>query len=74
MWLCPGVTMLNSAMEQLFSECQCNSIQPRPVLVTVSPSTITIAEPDQCDVVLAECRVRFLSFVAIALSDVRYVF
>lgn len=66
--------MLNSAMEQLFSESQCDSVKPRPVLVTVSSSTIIIAEPDQCDVVLAKCRMRFLSLVAIALSDVRYVF
>jgi len=64
-----GVEVLNSAMEKVYSR-----VPPEKWVFTsvaVAPSTITITEHGNADNVLAECRVRFLSFMGIAMRNVK---
>lgn len=64
-----GVDILNSAMEKVHAR-----VPPEKWVfanVAVAPSTITITEQGKPDNVLAECRVRFLSFMGIAMRNVK---
>ncbi|GIY86102.1 protein Fe65 homolog [Caerostris darwini] len=58
-----GVDVLNDAIEQLTNSIRKSDY--KYVNVAVAPSTITISEPGDEDNQLAECRVRFLSFLGI---------
>ncbi|ELU13621.1 hypothetical protein CAPTEDRAFT_224794 [Capitella teleta] len=64
-----GVDTLNNAMEKVYEHI------PREkwvfASVAVAPSTITVTEHKKPDNVLAECRVRFLSFMGIAMENVK---
>jgi amyloid beta (A4) precursor protein-binding family B protein 2 (Fe65-like) len=65
--VCTGVEMLNGAMEKLYRGSQPD--QWAAVSVSVAPSTITITDREQQEIVHAECRVRYLSFMSIALRN-----
>ncbi|CAL1263612.1 unnamed protein product [Larinioides sclopetarius] len=58
-----GVDVLNNAIEQLAASIRKSDY--KYVNVAVAPSTITISEPGDEGSQLAECRVRFLSFLGI---------
>ncbi|GFT69932.1 protein Fe65 homolog [Nephila pilipes] len=58
-----GVDVLNDAIEQLSSSVR--KSEYKYVNVAVAPSTITISDPGEEGNQLAECRVRFLSFLGI---------
>ena len=63
-----GVDILNGAMEKAYAR-----VPPENwvfVSVAIAPSTITITEHGK-DKVLAESRVRFLSFMGIAKRNVK---
>ncbi|KAK2177844.1 hypothetical protein NP493_576g01002 [Ridgeia piscesae] len=64
-----GVDIANSAMHKVYA-----GVPPEKwlfVSVAVAPSTITITEHGKPDNVLAECRVRFLSFLGIAMKNAK---
>lgn len=58
-----GIEVLNAAIDQLVSVIPYE--QYKFVNVAVAPSTITILEPGEDGKQIAECRVRFLSFLGI---------
>lgn len=58
-----GVETLNNAIEKLSSSIP--KSEYKYVNVAVAPSTITISEPNEEGKQIAECRVRFLSFLGI---------
>ncbi|KAG8190962.1 hypothetical protein JTE90_010825 [Oedothorax gibbosus] len=58
-----GVDVLNDAIDQLSANIR--NTEYKFVNVAVAPSTITISEPGEDGNQLAECRVRFLSFLGI---------
>ncbi|XP_064610225.1 protein Fe65 homolog isoform X6 [Liolophura sinensis] len=64
-----GMDTLNNAIENLY-----NRVPPEKWLfasVAVAPSTITISEHSNPDNKVDECRVRFLSFMGIAMKNVK---
>ncbi|CAH1777420.1 unnamed protein product [Owenia fusiformis] len=64
-----GVDVLNAALETVHRTVpeqnwvECN--------IGIAPSTITVCDCENEDNILAECRVRFLSFMGIAMSNVK---
>lgn len=64
-----GVEILNNAIESVYMRLPPDKWTY--VNVAVAPSTITITEHGKSDNVFAECRVRFLSFMGIAMNNVR---
>ncbi|XP_074650939.1 amyloid beta precursor protein binding family B member 1-like isoform X2 [Tubulanus polymorphus] len=64
-----GVDILNDAMQSLY-----NTVPPEEwvfVNVGVAPSTLTVTENANPDNQICECRVRFLSFMGIAMQNVK---
>ncbi|OQV24353.1 Protein Fe65-like protein [Hypsibius exemplaris] len=64
-----GIEGLHSVIDQLLVECP--EDQWVPVSVLVSPSTIGIVTQEDEPEVMAECRVRYLTFLGIGRDDVR---
>lgn len=64
-----GMDTLNNAIESLYTK-----VPPEMwvfVNVAIAPSTITISEHSNPDKKIDECRVRFLSFMGIAMSNIK---
>ncbi|XP_041358562.1 protein Fe65 homolog isoform X2 [Gigantopelta aegis] len=64
-----GTDIVNEAIERA-----CRKVPPEKwqfVCVSVAPSTVTITEHKNPETKLQECRVRFLSFMGIALENVK---
>lgn len=64
-----GVEILNNAIESVYMRLPPDKWTY--VNVAVAPSTITITEHGKPENVFAECRVRFLSFMGIAMNNIR---
>ncbi|KAL3880124.1 hypothetical protein ACJMK2_032392 [Sinanodonta woodiana] len=64
-----GMEVINSAIERM-----CRRVPPEKwmfVSVLVAPSTVTITEYGKSDNKIEECRVRYLSFMGIAIDNVK---
>ncbi|XP_019380545.1 PREDICTED: amyloid beta A4 precursor protein-binding family B member 1 isoform X1 [Gavialis gangeticus] len=62
-----GMDVINTALESALAS---SKEHWTPVVVSVAPATLTITHEQQTEVVLCECRVRFLSFMGVG-RDVR---
>ncbi|XP_055338042.1 protein Fe65 homolog isoform X2 [Paramacrobiotus metropolitanus] len=64
-----GIEVLHGVIDQMLAECP--EEEWIPVSVAVSPSTITIVTQEDEPEVMAECRVRYLTFLGIGRDDIR---
>lgn len=64
-----GVELLNMATEEVYGKTPNSKWQF--VNVAVAPSTITLSETSKPDIEILECRVRFLSFMGIAMGNTK---
>lgn len=66
-----GVEILNDAIDRVIDR-DCSTANWRDVVVEIAPSTIRIVLEDDGPTVIADCRVRYLSFLGIGRESARF--